>query len=78
MEKMKRKPLGIISLLAIVLSVFWLPFSLLGLVLYYLSKLMRSLGFMLLLRRQSMRNELSGFWRVYCAIEDYKVGFSGK
>lgn len=51
-------------------ALYMLTFYVLGLVLYYLSKLVRVAGFYLILAPTSARNELSGFWQVYKAIGD--------
>lgn len=36
------------------------------------------MGFILMLKKNSARDELAGFWQVYCSIADYKVGLREK
>lgn len=70
----KKKPLLIITVLSLICTIVWLPFVVLGYIIYLLSKLMRSLGFILMLKKNSARDELAGFWQVYQSLADYKVG----
>lgn len=68
MKKAKRILLDVLRWIA---SAFYmLTFYILGLALYYLSKLVRVAGFYLILAPTSAKNELSGFWQVYKAIGD--------
>ncbi|WP_108821067.1 hypothetical protein [Dysgonomonas sp. Marseille-P4361] len=61
------------------LSVLYvLTFHAVGLVLYYLSKIVRVIAFYLTLNPASARNELTGFWRMYRAIDDMNIVYSQK
>lgn len=59
-----------ITILRWLFTALYLPFYLFGLIVYYLSKLMRATGFILIVCPVSAKNELSGFWNVYRAIGD--------
>lgn len=68
MKKVKSKLLKIfISILSLS---YVLTFYLSGMLLYYLSKIVRILSFYLMLAPTSAKNELSGFWLIYKAIGD--------
>lgn len=69
----KKKPLIVITILSLLFTIVFSPVFLSGYIVYLLSKLMRSLGFVLMLKRYSARDEFSGFWQVYESIRDYKV-----
>lgn len=66
---MKKRKIIVLAIIRWIASAFYmLTFYMLGLVLYYLSKLVRVAGFYLILAPTSAKNELSGFWQVYKAI----------
>ncbi|MBF0576619.1 hypothetical protein [Dysgonomonas sp. GY617] len=69
-----KRSLIVINILSLIIGLVWLPFMLVGLVLYYLSKLMRAMGFILMLKKYSASNEFAGFWQIYSSFRDYKVG----
>jgi hypothetical protein len=69
----KGKSLIIVTIFAWLFTIVFSPVLLLGYIIYLLSKLMRSLGFIMMLKRYSVSDELAGFWRVYESIRDYKV-----
>lgn len=76
---MKKIILFIKNVLLWVLSVLYtLTLYPLGLVLYYLSKLVRFLAFKMILAPGSARNELAGFWSVYKSIDDALYDWSIK
>lgn len=58
------------SIAILIITIIFLPFNLVGYILYLLSKLIRSLGQLLMLNKNSARDELAGFWRVYSSISD--------
>lgn len=66
----KGKPLVLITILAWLFTIILSPVFILGYTLYILSKLMRSLGFIMILRKHSARDEFAGFWRVNGSIKD--------
>lgn len=69
----KGKSLIIVTIFAWLFTIVFSPVLLLGYIIYLLSKLMRSLGFIMMLKRYSASDELAGFWRVYESIRDFKV-----
>lgn len=77
--KKKRLKQFIKSIVFWVLTVLYtLTFYPLGYVLYYLSKIVRVIAFYLSLNPASARNELTGFWRMYRAIDDVMMDSSPK
>lgn len=50
--------------------ILYTPILMLGRVLYYLSKLIRALGQLMMLNKHSAREQLRGFWKVYTALGD--------
>lgn len=67
---MAKKKLILISIASFILTIIWSPFVLAGYIFYLLSKLMRSFGQLLMLNKNSARDELAGFWHVYKSIGD--------
>lgn len=67
---MGKKKLILISIASFILTILWSPFVLAGYIFYLLSKLMRSLGQLLMLNKNSALDELAGFWGGYRSIGD--------
>lgn len=70
MTKTKKKPLIITAILSRLVFGLFVPFFVVGYVIYLLSKLLRAFGLLLMLKRHSVRDELTGFWRVWASLAD--------
>lgn len=70
MTKTKKKPLIITAILSRLVFGLFVPFFVVGYVIYILSKLLRAFGLLLMFKRHSARDELTGFWRVWTSIAD--------
>lgn len=70
MGKTRKKPLKAIAIFSRLIFGLCVPFFLVGYILYLFSKLTRAFGLMLMFKRHTARDELTGFFRIWTSIAD--------
>jgi len=61
---MKQKNLKLMSALGFITGLLYLPITLIGLILYFASELIRALAYLLLWKRKLAKIEIKEFWRI--------------
>lgn len=72
MNKTRKKPLTVLTIFTWLCFGLYLPFYGLGYTFYLLSKVMRFVGLLALLKPHTAKDALAGFWNIQIHIGDIK------